>query len=205
MKVFSNTAISLDGHINCAQNKQLFLGSPKDLEMMGVIRSRCDAILIGGNTFRLWPIPSYAPQKKIIWNVIVSRTLDFKLSRKYLTCPYIKPLFLTSRRDIPKTFSAEVLSTKRKITPRWIVAELARRGIKKLLIEGGGDLIYQFLKADLLDEMYVTLCPHIIGDSTAPALVTGAGFLQQKLKSLKLLKATQVQDEIFLHYGVEKA
>ena len=49
------------------------------------------------------------------------------------------------------------------------------RGVERLLVEAGGDLLFQFLAADAIDEMYLTLCPLVVGGD-APSLADGAGF-----------------------------
>ena len=73
-----------------------------------------------------------------------------------------------------------------------------------MLLEAGGDLIFQFLQADLLDEMYVTVCPKIIGGQAAPSLVSGTGFDVNHLKNLNLLDHKKIGDELFLHYEIRK-
>jgi riboflavin-specific deaminase-like protein len=208
MKIFTNTAISLDGKINTSQNKQLFLGSKEDLRLMGVLRGHADAVLVGGNTFRNWPIPSPPSpglgRKKPIWNVIVSHKMNFKLSERYLADKRIRPLFLTDKKTLPKTFPCEVVQLAGKITPSWIVKQLTKRGIKNLLIEGGGNLIFQFFAADLINEVYLTVTPRIIGESKAPGFVTGNGFAGHQLKHLNLRASRQVGNEVFLRYSVVK-
>ena len=78
--------------------------------------------------------------------------------------------------------------------------QLKERGIQSVLIEGGGDLIYQFFKAGLIHEMYVTLCPKLMGLKGAPTLCDGLGFIHPKIRGLKLADHRVVGDEIFLKY-----
>lgn len=213
MKIITNTAMSLDGHINIkAKGRQFPLGSEHDRKLMSVLRSRCDAILIGGETFRRWPIPSLPNQKYLgnsvserpIWNVIVSNQMKFKFSERYCKERKIKPIFLTSNQRKFDKFPFPVIVSRELVKPKWIVGQLAKLGIKNLLIEAGGNLIYQFIRANLVDEMYVTLCPKIIGDQQAPSIVTGSGFPKKMMKSLKLMAAETLGDEVYLHYSVNK-
>lgn len=212
MKVFTNTAVSLDGKINTVEKNPFMLGSEEDKKFMSVLRNRSDAVLVGGNSFRNWPIPlmpnpshlSEPVRQKPIGNVIVSRTMDLPLNEKYLKEKRICPLVLTSRQADYADFPLEVLIGPAELTPQWIVEQLARRGVQTLLIEAGGDLIFQFLRANLIDEMYLTLCPRVIGGKAAPSLADGTGFLNDEIKRLKILKCRQIADEIFLHYEVLK-
>lgn len=186
MKIITNTAISLDGKINNKRQNLKNLGSREDLRRLLKIRNQAEAILVGGNTFRNHPYPSLSENlikgknKKPIWNIILSRTQKFDFNKNFLTEPRIKRLYLTGKN----------------ITPHSIVKQLKKLGIRVLLLEGGGDIIGQFLQANLIDEMYVTLCPKIIGDQGAPSIVKKLN----KVKKLKLLTREIVNDEVFFHY-----
>lgn len=211
MKVISNTAISLDGKITTNVEDAFFLGSEKDREEMSRLRAGVDAILIGGNTFRNWPIPHLPRQEHMsrdyletpLWNVIVSRKMDFEFRGDFFTEKRVRPLFLTNAKTLPEHIPFETIQTQNEVTPSWIVNELEKKGIQKLLIEGGGNLLAQFLAANLLDEMYVTLTPKIIGGD-APSLIQGHTYSPDHLKQLQLLEVKQVGNELFLHYQVKK-
>jgi riboflavin biosynthesis pyrimidine reductase len=82
---------------------------------------------------------------------------------------------------------------------RWILDRLAARGVERLLVEAGGDLLFQFLAADALDEMHVTLCPIVVGGD-APSLADGAGFDRAHVRRLQLVASEVEGDEVFLHY-----
>lgn len=211
MKIISNTAMSLDGRISTRDAGHVSLGSAEDLCRMSRIRAGADAILVGGNTFRNWPIPllprpehrrrDYA--REPVLNVVVSRRMDFELTPRFLSETGIKPLFLTDSRTLSKNFPAETVVCATEITPDWIVKTLASRGVKTLLIEGGGELIAEFVAAGLLHEMHVTVCPLLIGGDQTPLLMKGDGFSRDKAPRLKLLSHEIVLDEVFLHYGLE--
>lgn len=212
MKIISNTAMSLDGRISTVESGHVTLGSDEDLLRMSIIRAKADAVLVGGNTFRNWslplvPKPEFRTRdliKNPLWNVVVSRRMDFRLTEKFLGERSIRPLFLTNSRTELKLFPAEVVACDGEITPQWIVDVLSERGVKTLLIEGGGELIAQFLAADLLDEMYVTVCPRLIGGAKAPSLVAGPGFGPSAIRNLRLVATETVASEVFLHYEVLK-
>lgn len=220
MKVTSNTAISLDGRINTREGRFTTLGSARDHHRMSLLRSQADAVLVGGGTFRNWPHPSLpsdehlAPGAPPMWNVIISRGLNVPLSDEFLGEPRIRPLLLVPRAALPPGFSAPArLEVETYDAPAgadagllpvpWIVRTLAARGISNLLVEAGGDLLFQFLLADALDELNVTLCPLVIGGDT-PSLADGPGFLFREMRRLALLSAEIEGDEIFLRYRVRR-
>lgn len=214
MRIVSNTAITLDGRINTAEDKGIILGTKKDHQLMSLLRSRADAVLIGGATYRHWPRPIYplAPEhaeqaKTPLLNVIVTRRLDMQPSDESLREPRCTTLFLAPAASARADFSAPIEyydGPEPNIPISWIVKLLAQRGVQNLLVEAGGDLLYQFLAADALHEMFVTLCPKLIGGRNAPTLVDGLGFTRDQMKRLHLLSAEVIGDEIFLHYSVQQ-
>ena len=209
MRIITNTAIALDGRIALEPAEAIAMGSTEDRRVMSVLRNQADAILVGGNTFRSTPVPLLPKAEHLhvplrtdpIWNVVVSRRMDFTLSRRFLGEPRIRPLFLTSCQTVPADFPAELVLGPQPLTPQWIVGELAARNVQTLLIEAGGNLIFQFLKADLVDDLYVTLCPKLIGRVDAPTLADGDGFGGDAFKHLKLRDFRVKKDEVYLHYS----
>lgn len=210
MKVVSNTAVSLDGRINTRERRFTMLGTARDHARMSRLRSRADAVLVGGATFRNWPHPALpdppdrAEQATRPWTVVVSRTMDVPVTPEFLAEPGFRPLFLTRRAAIPAGFPAEIEGYDGSDLPvPWMLGQLRRRGVQNLLVEAGGDLLFQFLAADAIDEIHVTLCPLVIGGD-APTLADGAGFTLEGMRRLRLLAHEVEGDELFLHYAVRR-
>jgi riboflavin-specific deaminase-like protein len=210
MKVFSNTAISLDGRINTRERRFAFFGTERDHARMSRLRAEADAVLVGGATFRNWPHPALPdaadrPRQPVRpWNVVVSRSLDLPLDSDFVAEPAIRPLFLTRAASLrgrpPLPVEAEGWPGEGSDLPvPWLLEQLARRGVERLLVEAGGDLLFQFLAADALDEMYLTLCPLVVG-GPAPSLADGPGFDFADLRRMRLLSARAEGDEVFLHF-----
>ena len=80
---------------------------------------------------------------------------------------------------------------------------LHKKGIKKILLEGGGTINWSFLKNGLVDEMIVTISPYVLGGRNSISLVEGNGFknLQASTK-LKLKKVQKVEDELIIQYKI---
>lgn len=213
MKVISNTAISLDGRINTVEEQFTLLGSVVDHQKMEQIRRMADAVLVGGQTFRNWPYPSLSDQASNdhpIWNVIVSRSADIPLLPQFVGETRARKLLLlhkqTTLPSFPSSIEVEIYDGPLPVPPvAWMLDCLRQRGVQTLLVEAGGELLVQFLAADALDELYVTLCPLVIGGRTTPGLMGGTGFSQAELRRLTLLSSEVVGSEIFLHYSVNRA
>ncbi len=75
-------------------------------------------------------------------------------------------------------------------------------GMEHLAILGGGELVASLLAEGLVNELWLTVCPLILGGTDAPTPVEGAGFLQTNAPRLELLEAKAFEQEVFLHYRV---
>jgi len=82
-----------------------------------------------------------------------------------------------------------------------VLGEFYELGLKKMAILGGGELIASLLTWGLIDEIWLTVCPVIFGGATAPTPVEGLGLSPQKLE---LLSVERVEDELFLHYRLQR-
>ncbi len=67
----------------------------------------------------------------------------------------------------------------------FLFAELARRGITSLLVEGGGTLLGSLFDAKLLDEVHVFVAPKLIGGKDAISPIAGQG-IAEMIDSLAL-------------------
>ncbi|MBV9581811.1 MAG: dihydrofolate reductase family protein, partial [Chloroflexi bacterium] len=64
------------------------------------------------------------------------------------------------------------------------MAVLARLGLRRVLVEGGGTLNFELLRLRLVDEIQVYLGPLIFGGATAPTLADGAGLPREQAIAL---------------------
>jgi 5-amino-6-(5-phosphoribosylamino)uracil reductase len=82
--------------------------------------------------------------------------------------------------------------------------QFMHRGLKRLAVLGGGQLVGSLIQMDLIDEFWLTVCPLILGGVDAPTPVEGKGFLADVSPRLQLLEVKQVEQEIFLHYQFDR-
>jgi 5-amino-6-(5-phosphoribosylamino)uracil reductase len=90
-------------------------------------------------------------------------------------------------------------------TINWIstFVQLQQLGLNKLAILGGGELLASLLAEDLIDDLWLTICPVIFGGKNSPTPVGGMGLLQSQGKKLQLLEVKQLEQELFVHYRVK--
>ncbi len=77
-----------------------------------------------------------------------------------------------------------------------------KKGIENLAILGGGELVAALFAEQLLDELWLTVCPVLLGGRDAPTPIEGIGLHSENKQNLKLLSVETIDQEIFLHYQV---
>lgn len=79
---------------------------------------------------------------------------------------------------------------------------LSAQGLNRIAVLGGGQLTAALLAAGLVDELWLTVCPLLLGGSASPTPVDGQGFWAGQAPKLALLSVEQGEGEVFLHYAV---
>ncbi|MDR9403377.1 MAG: dihydrofolate reductase family protein, partial [Halothece sp. Uz-M2-17] len=77
---------------------------------------------------------------------------------------------------------------------------LSEKGIENLAILGGGELVAALFAEELLDELWLTVCPVLLGGKTAPTPIEGMGLKAENAQNLKLISVETIDQEVFLHY-----
>ena len=83
-----------------------------------------------------------------------------------------------------------------------LLDRLEERGARRVLVEGGGALNAAFVEAGLVDELFVTIAPALLGGGAAPTPVDGAGLGMGERMRLALESVREVDGELFCHYLV---
>jgi len=88
---------------------------------------------------------------------------------------------------------------------RFALQQLFSLGIKRLAVLGGGELVAAMLAVDLIDQIWLTVCPLLLGGKNAPTPVAGMGFPENLAPRLELLSAQTAGQEVFLHYRLQRS
>lgn len=84
------------------------------------------------------------------------------------------------------------------------LAQLSTLGLSRLVVLGGGELVGSLMAANLIDELWLTVCPLILGGANAPTPVEGTGFDPDLAPRLELLSVEVIAQEVFLHYRLQQ-
>ncbi len=211
-------------------------GNEEDTFIMGLLRACADAVMIGEDTFRNAPdhvwtagcvYPTFEKEFHVFrkhlgkvalypLNVVVSGRGRVDLNEPLFRNEEIQSLVLTTRQGaaqlhrrygdtLPAT--VQVLPGEATLSPSDMVALLyAEYGVKLLLHEGGPTLFSSFLKQALLDELFITVAPQIVGRSRTgerPAFSGPLGLAPEQAIWGALLSVKRAKGgHLFLRYRV---
>ena len=195
--VLLSAAMSADGYIDDASPSRLVLSDAADLDQVDELRAGSDAILVGAQTIRadnprlvvrsaerrdrrrdagLSPSP-----RKVTLTASGSLDPGAAFFAESDTAPLVYgPAAVAGRLARRLGRAAEVVAIPAGAAAdgtvpglAWILAELATRGISRLLVEGGASVLAQFLSAGLADELRLGVAPVFVADPRAPRLLAG--------------------------------
>ena len=208
--VIFSAAITLDGKL-ATRTGDSKLSSKADKNRIHKLRSKVDAILIGKNTAKLDDpiLSSHNTKKKNPIRIILDSNATIRTNSKILkTCSKIPTIIAVSKKarkkDLQKLekFSVQVIVCgDYRVNIKKLLGILKKKGIKNILVEGGGTTNWAFVKENLVDEAIITITPYLVGGMTATTLVDGDGFSTiTKSIRLKLKNVTKMKNEVILHY-----
>lgn len=197
----ANFVSSLDGAAE-VDGRTGGLGSPADKAVFAHLRATCDVVVVGAGTvtserYRPAPVPI----------AVVSARLSLSPTDRLFApaAGLATPLVLTcaaapADRRAALSHHAEVIDCGGEIVDlRLVVAELQRRGLRRLLCEGGPRLFADLLAAGLVDELCLTLAPVLLAG--AAAKITNGPSLQAP-EGATLLSALEEDSNLLLRYSL---
>jgi riboflavin-specific deaminase-like protein len=215
--VFINMAMTADGKIATADRSVTSFGSPRDLRHLYELRATADAILCGartveqshatlgngGESFRRRRVRNGLAEHPLRVLVSGSGTISPKAevwAHRFspivvLTTPQAKPHLPTLRSLADEVW----ISAGPTLNFSTLLERLYQeRGVRRLLCEGGAELNDTLLRAGLVDELNLTVCPVLFGGRTAPTVADGEGVSQLSEAAQFSLKSRRVVDgELF--------
>lgn len=215
--VVLSCAVSLDGYLDDAAPERLILSNDADLDRVDAERARADAILVGANTVRrddprLLVRDPGRQRPGVPMKVCLTASGDLDPAARFFTDGDVpKLVYCPSDRaaELAAVLPASVVGIGPGLDTATleldaVLADLGARGVRRLLVEGGGSVLTQFLTADLADELQLVIAPVIVADERAPRL-RRAGAGPPKVGARWRLVQTYPMDEVvLLRYGADR-
>lgn len=179
-------AMSLDGRISVDSSVSTAISGDAGRKRVQDIRHEHDAILVGGNTAFV-DNPSLTdrsgkPRRRSLVRVVLDNRLQIPLDCTLVTTAKETPtMVVTNSHDNEKKTALrdsgvdliELEMGGRDLVG--VLAELKKRSIQSVLVEGGTEVAGAFVDAKLVDKVTLIAAPLIIGGRNAPAAIGGVG------------------------------
>lgn len=215
--VFLSTAMTLDGKISSSRREEILVSTSDTKEMGFEHRIMADAVMVGGNTLllddpkllvktkerQMERVKLGKPPEPIKVGV-VSNADKLKLKGDFLDKGDTPKVIFTTQQTSKKKIEQLKKRAKVYVLGRDMVnlkkamSILYGLGVKKLMVEGGGALIFSLLKDGLVDEINLKIGNLILGGRDAVTFVDGEGFDILKAKKVKFVKITKKPDHLIL-------
>ena len=215
MQITVNAAMTVDGKIATSLGDSA-ISSKEDLLRVHELRASVDGIVVGISTVladdpRLnVRLAAKQVKRKYPVRIIIDSTgkipLDSRILRtasKIRTIVAVTELAHTDTiNKIKKMGAMVIVSGRQRVNLKKVFSIVKKMGIKRILVEGGGEINWSLFSLGLVNELIVTIAPKIIGGRQATTLVEGGGYPSVS-NGIKLqLKKVQMQNngELVLYY-----
>lgn len=199
---FINMVATIDGKtvIGDRNSNVVDLGSKVDHELMDKIESASDAVVLGAQTLRATS-PRWSPKSPLRVAITKSGDVPFDAmffaapeAQAYVACP------ASSLLDLPEGIGRINAGTD-EVDVVWLARYLkGELGVERLHVLGGSEINAQFLRHDLVDELFLTIAPKVKLGRDLPTYAGGEPLPKEALHNYELVENHAVGDEIFLRY-----
>jgi len=180
--------MSADGKLSDVTRSQVRLSSKEDFDRVDRLRAESDAILVGvGTVLADDPSLTVKDETRALRQGNPTRVVADSSGRTPTDAAVLDdtaPTVVGVGNDAPSERvdaldeHADIVETEAERTDlNELLGSLEDRGVERLMVEGGGELVFSLLREGLVDELYVYVAPVFVGGRDAPTLVDGEGFV----------------------------
>ncbi|MER5196222.1 dihydrofolate reductase family protein [Streptomyces sp. NPDC002755] len=211
--VLLSAAVSLDGYLDDTTPERLLLSGRADFDRVDEVRASVDAILIGAGTIRADNprLLVNSPQRRAArvaagrppypLKVTVSGSGDLDPAANFWHTGGEKVVYTTDKgaeRVRALGIEADAVPLGPELDWRRLLEHLHdERGVRRLMVEGGGKIHTQLLRQGLADELQLVLAPLFVGDPAAPRLFGPGGYQGGRLR---LVESRRIEDVVLNRY-----
>ncbi len=202
-----NMVATVDGRA-ALNGSAVGIGTPADKHLMRELRAEADVVLHGAGTVRADPLSARVPPEMVEQRVarglppqplgaIMTRSGNLPEHHPYYQSATI--IYITSDQTVTFPVSGPTIEVCHVEGVLQAIQDLKQRGVRRIVCEGGPTLNSALLQAGLVDELFLTIAPKLIGGEDPLTLVEGPGLgtIQLELRSL-----VELDGELYLKYGI---
>jgi 5-amino-6-(5-phosphoribosylamino)uracil reductase len=210
-------AMSADGKIADAWRSPARFGSAQDKSHLETQISQADGVLFGAGTLRAYGSTLRVTHPDLLQrrqqqgkppqpvHIVCSQSAQLDPDSGFFRQPVPRWLLTTAAPvDEQLPFERVITVSKGEGGLDWLDAlqQFQRLGLERLVVTGGGEVVASLLRVGGINEIWLTVCPLLLGGRDAPTPVGGEGILEGMAPRLELLRVEAIAREVFLHYRV---
>jgi 2,5-diamino-6-(ribosylamino)-4(3H)-pyrimidinone 5'-phosphate reductase len=219
--VFVNVATSADGKLSTRERRQVKISGKNDFSRVDRLKAGSDAIMVGIGTV-LADDPSLtvkSPELKAERKgkgmdehpvrIVVDSRLRIPIASSVLHKGEGKRIIAcagcadSGRIDERKELATIIVCGETEVDLTCLLEKLYDMGIRRLMVEGGGSIIWSLMSAGLVDQLTCFIGNIIIGGKEAPTLADGTGFIHEsEFVRLELAGLERMDDGVLLTWNV---
>ena len=213
--------VSLDGYLDTARPPKLTLSNAADFDRVDEVRAQNDVILVGARTVRRddprllvrsgerQDRREASGRSRTPWKATVTLSGDLDPTARFFTLGDTPKLVYCPRDAAPGLRRrlgglATVVALGDELRMADLLTDLGERGVQRLMVEGGGTTITEFLVDELVDELQVAIAPFFVGDPAAPRFVGAGDFPWTSDRRARLAEAQPIGDVVLLRYALSE-
>jgi 2,5-diamino-6-(ribosylamino)-4(3H)-pyrimidinone 5'-phosphate reductase len=199
-----NCAMSADGKIAGRERKQVRISSDGDMDRVKALRKEFDCIMVGVGTV-LADDPHLtiknAPFSEQPLRLVVDPHGRVPAGARVLDGG--APTAVATSSSCARTWNGvDAIRCGEPFDARIMMDLLGERGVKKVLVEGGGETIAALFRAGLVDEYTVFVGSLVIGGRDSPTPADGDGWVKENGVKLELMSVGELDGGALLTYRV---
>ncbi len=218
MYVSVNAATSADGKLSSRRREQIAISGDEDFARVDRLRAEADAVAVGVGTV-LADDPSLvrhdeshraslrgedaSPPARVVVDSTCRTPTDAAIlagaPETYVLTSEAAPD--TRQAALEDAGGTLVVAGGERVDLPGAFDGLESAGIERLLVEGGGEVIFSLFEAGLVDELTVYVGATVIGGRDAPTLADGEGFVSQ-FPELALETVERLDSGVVLEWDV---
>jgi 2,5-diamino-6-(ribosylamino)-4(3H)-pyrimidinone 5'-phosphate reductase len=218
-----NFAMSADGKLSTKERRQVKISGNADFKRVDQLKAGSDAIMVGIGTV-IADDPSLTVKSEELKQSRVTRGLDENPVR----------VVVDSRGRIPvnaavlckgpgkrvigcaegidpgnlrtlKSHATVIIAGKQEVDLAELLSRLYEMGIRNLMVEGGGTLLWSMFDLGLVDEMFQFIGNMVIGGRDSPTPADGEGFsMADPFVTMDLLDCSSIDEGVLLHWRMRQ-
>ncbi|MHC3438928.1 2,5-diamino-6-(ribosylamino)-4(3H)-pyrimidinone 5'-phosphate reductase [Natrialbaceae archaeon A-gly3] len=222
MNVVVNAAMSADGKLSSRHREQIAISGETDFARVDRLRAESDAVVVGVGTVladdphltvkdpelreqRLEADEPENPARVVVDSRARTPTDAEVIDNAAETYLLVSEAATEDRKEVLTQAGGDVTvltAGEDRVDLPAAFSALERAGIERVMVEGGGELIFSLFEDGLVDELSVFVGPKVIGGRDAPTLADGEGFLEGFPK-LALEDVERMDGGVLLQWTVE--